>query len=65
VTPPLQLAASCLSGCGVLDSGATDQPPGGRYETRWSEMDAAAERHTKQRRHGTVVTARSPTVEQP
>jgi hypothetical protein len=55
----LHLDAACLAGCGVLDSGHTGEPPrNGRYQSRWAEVDAAADRHVRQARHPARSSAR-------
>lgn len=60
-TPPstaragiLTIAVDCLNGCGRLATGTTTEPPTNRrYESRWAEMDALADRHVKDTGHPT------------
>jgi hypothetical protein len=54
----LTLTARCLGPCGILATGTTADPPsGGRYKSRWAEVDAVAERHMASTGHATCVTA--------
>jgi hypothetical protein len=55
----LHLEAVCLADCGLLDTGHTGEPPRNRrYESRWAEIDAAADRHVKQAGHPARSSAR-------
>jgi hypothetical protein len=55
----LLLTAECLAGCGVLDSGRTGEPPHNRrYQSRWAEVDAAADRHVRTAKHPARSSAR-------
>lgn len=58
---PLAIAALCLRGCGMLDSGTTADPPHNpRRGTRWAELDATAETHTRVTGHPTSVHVKGP-----
>jgi hypothetical protein len=58
----LHITALCLNGCGTLAEGTTADAPGGRHETRWAEIEAGAEKHTKQPGHAVAVTTVPPEV---
>lgn len=50
----LTIAVDCLSGCCRLATGSTSAPPTSRrYESRWAELDALADRHVKNTGHPT------------
>lgn len=63
----LRITARCAA-CGPLGEGTTADPPTSRrHETRWAELNSAAEKHTRVG-HGTSVTAvpiSQPTTPQP
>lgn len=58
----LHLTAVCLADCGVIAEGTTADKPAGRHDSKWSEVDAAAERHTKRTGHATSSSAVAPEV---
>lgn len=53
-TNALTIVVDCLSGCGRLATGTTAEPPTNRrYDSRWAELDALADKHVKDTGHPT------------